>query len=397
MEVILVKDIINVDTISKSTTAWKTIAKAIENVEGEIQLNFRGIQLIEPWTNEDFKQLMKDPRVYIKVYTSEEIKATVELMLALGGLKTGRVENEDIISAYVMSPKEKQIKMIKENMLREMKLVDNVMTLNISNIVGYITESSTIEALKQASYELHESQGVNHFKVRLNGVSATDDMLKKIAETINSFADDGITLEFESSDDDDAIGKIVTFQCVGTKKMSVKERYDIFRQTIKPRTVGMLTKYARSIKLDSLGRMGDGKPIMCRTAIFNGFKKKDNVIHAVFTTFPLSTFYTKQDYYLENDGEILKRPKTIEISMPLTDIGVCDKFTGREYHFNMPIQLDPEASLSISKVDEENKIVTKKVTLPEFIKMVLDDHGIAYDSGALLDAIIETKRYLKDI
>ena len=394
MTIMQVKDIINVDTISRSTTAWGSIIKAIEGVEGDVQLDFRGIQLIEPWMNEEFKQLMKDGRVYLKVYTAEELKTTIELMLALGNLKTGRVENEDILSPYVMSPKDKQVKLIKANILREMGMVDNVMTIDFSHIVSYITESVTIEALRQAVCQIHSENGCKHFKVLLSGVSATDPMLIKMAETINSLNEEGITLEIDSNDED-AIGKIITFQCVGSKKLTIQERYDIFKDTIKPRIVGMLTKYERSGRLDSLGRMGDGKPIICRPAIFDGFVKHGRMPFAKFTSFALKTFYTRQDYYLDNDGAVLKRPKTIAVEIPISDIGICDKFTGREFHFNMPVQLDKDDSLTISKIND-NKIETKKVLLPEFIKMVLDDYNIEYDERALLDAIVETKRLLKE-
>lgn len=394
MEIIQVKDIINVDTISKSTTAWKNILETVAKVEGEVKLDFRGIQLIEPWTNADFKQLMSDPRVYVKVYTAEELKSTIELMLALGNLKTGRVENEDIISAYVISPREKKIRDTKASIMREIEDKDGVMTLDISHIVGYITESITLEALESAVDEINQDKNYTHFKVIISGVTITDPMLIRVAEIINEFDEKGIVIEIESSDDE-VIGKITTFQCIGSKKISIQERYDIFKATVKTKTIGMLTKYAKTGRMDALGRMGDGIPIMCRPARFDGFARKDKSLYVVFTTFPLQTFYTKQDFYLDNDGLRLKKPQTIVMNIPIGDIGVCDRYTGREFHFNMPIQLEATESLTTSKV-KDTKVETSVVTLPEFIKMVLDDHNIDYDSGALLDAIIETKKLLRN-
>jgi len=393
MEVIKVRDILQVDTISKSTNAWKTLIEIADKATGDIQFDFRGIQLIEPWLNEDFKQLMSNERVRLKVYTAEKLQNTIELMLAFGGMKTGRVENEDILEAPTLSERDKKINFVKTNILSAMRNVDGKISIELGNIVSYMTESLTIEALDQA-IDKFVKEGVKEFRAGLSGITIADPILMKIAELINKYNEQDITIEM-TSDNEDVINKIITFQCVGSRKLSPKERFDIFKETIKPKTVGMLTKYCRTGRLDSLGRMGDGQPLFCRVAIFDGFVKKDGEIVAKFTTFPASTFYTKQDYYLDNDGIVLKKMRTEVIYASMTDIGVCDKFTGREFHFNLPVQLTPEGGYTTYVLDGES-VKTTKLILPEYIKKVLDDHLIEYDSAQLLDVIVENKRLLRE-
>ena len=394
MEIISVRDILKVDTISRSTGAWKELIKLANGTDGDILFDFRGIQLIEPWTNEDFKQLMKNERVHLKVYTAEETKNTIELMLAIGHLKTGRVENEDIMVEYTLTDKEKKVLFAKEQILDNMKMVDGKMSIEIGNIRSFISESITVEGLQHAIEKHVTESGIKEFKVGLSGVTITDPMLLKLAELINHFEEQGIFVEM-TSNEDEVINKIITFQCIGSKQLSARERFEIFKETIRPKTVGMLARYSKTGRLDSLGRMGDGQPIMCRPAIFDGFVKRDGVVHARFTTFPLSTFYTKQDYCLDNDGASLKTPRTEVMYAAMPDIGLCDKFTGREFHFNMPIQLTQEDGYTTYRVKDGN-IETIKIILPEYIKRVLDDHTIEYDSAALLDAIVENKKLLKE-
>lgn len=393
MQTVEVKSILNVDTISRSTGAWKELMSIAESTKNNITFDFRGIQLVEPWTNEDFKQLMKNERVHIKLYTALEVKDTIELMLAIGNLKTGRVYNEDIMTEATLSDTEKKVIEAEEQILANFKEVDGAVNIEIGQIRSYITNSIIIDGLRRA-IDVKVTEGNNAFKVGLSKLTITDNMMLKLAELITYFDDQGVIVDMESSDEE-VIGKILTFQCVGSKKLLPKERFEIFRDTIKPRTVGMLARYHKTGRLDSLGRMGDGEPIMCRPAIFVGFVKKNNIVVAKFMTFPGDTFITKQDFYLDNDGAMIKRPKIEYLYITMCDIGICDKFTGKEYHFNMPIQLNPDDSYPTYRVNGD-RVQTIKVILPEYIKRVLDDYNIDYDNGALLDAIIENKKLLQE-
>ena len=60
----------------------------------------------------------------------------------------------------------------------------------------------------------------------------------------------------------------------------------------------------------------------------------------------------------------------------------------------MPIQFDENDSLTTYKEGVLN-VQTIKVTLPEYIKMVLDDNRVRYDTELLLKCIGKTNKYLK--
>ena len=91
MENISVRDSLGVDTISRTTDAWNKLADIADSIDGEVRFDFRGVTLMEPWKNEDFKQFIKNERVYLKLYTASKTRDTIELLLAMGNLKTGRV------------------------------------------------------------------------------------------------------------------------------------------------------------------------------------------------------------------------------------------------------------------------------------------------------------------
>lgn len=81
------------------------------------------------------------------------------------------------------------------------------------------------------------------------------------------------------------------------------------------------------------------------------------------------------------------------VKMKLDEIGIGDLFIGKDYHFIKPVQRDLKESMIIAYgIGDGGKVLKKEFTIPERMKAVFDDWGIAYDSRKLMVAIEDTER-----
>ena len=95
MKTILVSEIYDVTQISKSNdTPWKLMKQLMEKEDQDVMFDFDGIELKEPWNNLEFKKLIADERVHIKVYGSEDVANSIKILCM--SLKT---DTERIINA----------------------------------------------------------------------------------------------------------------------------------------------------------------------------------------------------------------------------------------------------------------------------------------------------------
>ena len=215
-----------------------------------------------------------------------------------------------------------------------------------------------------------------------------DSVLEKLIVFTEELRLEGLEFEFLSDNKDMMDRYHASYVYVNSKYLTVEDKIKIISNIIPKHTVGMLARYKSSRALDKFGREGSGEIIICRAAIFLGFKKVGDVVNAVFLEFNGNTFYTKDHWYLDNDGEVLKRLEKNIVSMDIEDLGIYNKFLGKKYHFMEPIQTDSEGYTTMYKLDENGRVKHEKVSIPERIKLVLDDWGIKYNKE-LLDKCIE--------
>ena len=68
MEVILVKNLCNIDNLTQNSS-WKIILeKLVEQVgtDKEVRLDFKGINVVEPWTHEAFGEILKMSNIHFR-------------------------------------------------------------------------------------------------------------------------------------------------------------------------------------------------------------------------------------------------------------------------------------------------------------------------------------------
>lgn len=400
MKEIIVSNVYPVTQISKgNNTPWEKLGAIAAEEQGDILFDFDGIELQEPWSNLEFKRLMSNPRVHLKVYSSEKLKDTINIMCLMANYKPNRVENEDIIQPGELSSKDKQIMNLAKRFEDNIDIGQGSGVLNICDVVDQIGSATTVDALEKALLNFSKNTNVKSFIVDTESIFIQMNIIERLAALIGKMMDNGIELSILSEDPDTA-GNIRTYQCVaGTAKLTESDRVKIFKDNVAVNTVGMLSRFKETKGKDAFGRCGDGIPIICRPAIFRGVVKESGHYLLRFTEFNGSTFFTKIHYKLEHDME--EHPGLIsnEISIPITNIGLCNMFVGALYHFNMPIQYNPDDYITTYKEedgdDEDGDVVQIKRNLPEHIKSVLDEFKIKYNNMALIYAIGETFRYLK--
>ncbi len=394
MQTVKVKDIYNVTQISKTNSeAWERLIKFMNGKTEEVLFDFEDIELTEPWNNEMFSKLIGNELVYIKVYSSEKIKTTIDLACSIGNIKSGRVINEDEILMNEPTT-DRQLEALKNRFIQAINIKDGIAKLVLEDVIENVSEGKTIKALESAIEQINADQGVKFFELEIN-IFIQLNIVKILANTLTNLAEKGIEVEIDPTNME-LSGKVSIYQCIeGTTKWGPAKRASIFKDTVEKNTVGMLTKYKETKKVDEFGRSGCGEISYCKVALFKGFKKVGRDIVLQFEIFNNKTFCTKLHYSLEYNGESLDELDKEDIEIRIQDIGLCNKFIGRLYHFNFPIQYGPADYINTYKENSDGSIEQVDVTLPEHIKMVLDDFDIKFNRKSLIYSINETENYLE--
>lgn len=389
-------------SISPNNDIWaKMIVDHLTDEDDTVVFDFNRIRLIQPWKNEMFKTFIADKRVKIKIYTDELTKRTIDMMLKMGNYDTeGKVENINIVVETTDTAKIKNTKRLAENVKNviEYKSDEHMLSLLVRKAVTQIGNPETVDGIKMALEQVVEKHpDIRLIRLNYTNVTIQGNMFKLLAAISKDcgFDKKGIIIE-ELDTNEDKIKKLAIHRVLkDTMNKSISDKImDIKNDNIKPGAAVMLHMFKETKSKNEFNQMNDGEYTISRVAIFNGFEKRNNEITLKFTAYFKDTFCTRRHYYLENDYEELTKMKTKEYRFEINEIGYADKFTGTKAHFHLPIQFDENDSLITYKEGVLN-VQTIKVTLPEYIKMVLDDNRIKYDADLLLKCIGKTNKYLK--
>lgn len=396
MEKIKVQDIYNVTQISSDNNAiWETLLTIAELIDKEVEFDFKGIELITPWENRKFREFLADKKVYIKVYNSEELVKTLDFMREISNIEIpqGKIKNiVNIIEGVEVEEGDVNLINKKEKILQAILYKNNIGHINMENIVSQLSSINTIEALRLAIQEINKETGIISFRVELGSMFVQENIIEYLAKIYLELLENGIYLEISTTDSQISESIFLYQQYFKSLRMTTINKITTVYNTLIPYTVGLLSRFKKSRRKDKFGRQGDGIPIECRVALYLGMSEKGEVI---FKTFKTSTFTTKRQYYLDNDGAELKGLEYNIISTPIETVGFYDKFLGELYHFDKPIQYNLDDSIIINEISDSGQIKVRKITIPEFIYLVLEDHKERYNKPGLLESIRATKNNLK--
>lgn len=410
MKTVLVSDIYDVTQISKSNDApWKLMQQIMRESEAheKVLFDFDGIELKEPWNNLEFKKLIADERVHIKVYGSEDVANSMIILCMSLKTDTSRIINADELIIDTPITENKNLKIMTERIRGGVSETAEGYELMLNDVIDQVGSHETVTAIKNVIDEHIKDDKSKKFLINTEYMFIQVNMVKVLAEMVVDYTSQGYNVDIISYEDETE-RDLKTYICLSCAiKLSTEAKVKIIKENLKPGTVGFLARYKDSKGKDMFGRYGNGEIVTSRPAIFLGVgRSKGTGKYAVkIQEFDGHTFQTRIQYQLDNDGERLKQPRTKNIIIDVDDIGIMASFVGSKYHFNLPIQDNINKMVAIYKIEEQegtdedgeelgSVIKTEKVTIPEFCKLVLDDFDIEYNREKLDEDILETKRIL---
>ena len=391
------KELYNVDTISQDK-GWKKVAQALEELLSttteDIMIDFSSTNVVDPWQSAEFKQILKNERVHMKFVNSDSTVNKIKMMCVIDGINTDRVVNEVIEIPREKTAEEKKIETYGSQLIPLFrKNEDGVYVFNAKERYDQLQSTNTVGYVEFAINSIHKDTGANEFIVNLSGITVLSNVLGIFAKLIVNLDSEGIELKIDL-DNEDSIRELGLYIHIETNnKFTDSERLKEFNK-LRPHTPGILIRYKKSKAIDDFGRQGKGEVVSSRIAIFEGIK--DDM--AVIKTYNNNYFYTKQHWMVEHDNEEPTSLHEETMEIPMSEIGLCDKFLGSKTHFILPVQQSvSESQKVIVDIDDDGRNVTKLCTIPERMREVFDSWGIKYDAESLEKAIEDTKKQLSNM
>lgn len=391
------KELYCVDTISQDK-GWKKVHDAVTELGDEVLIDFSGIHVVDPWQCAEFKQLLKDDKVFMRFTNCEAIVNRIKMMCIIEGLNENRIEN-----VYIELPKEKTAEEKKvENYGNELITMfeisdDNVATFDVSKKYSQMYSTNTLNYLDYAIREIHQVQCVDKFIIKMGRTPVLENVLEMLAKLIIEYKSMGIDVKADIEDEEAYKSMGLFIHLATNDKYDSNERYRAIKNTLKANTPGILIKYRKSKALDSFGRHGKGEVVSSRIAVFRGIKNGNNGPIFMVETFNNDTFYTPQHWMVEHDNEVPSKLQSENVEITMEEIGLCDLFLGTQYHFLMPIQQnESENQVVIKDIDDDGRNIKQTCSIPERMQIVFDSWNIKYDKESLEESIEKTKEYLKN-
>lgn len=405
MEEVRLKELYPYDTISQDK-GWERVYDEVMKRFGttEVTINFDGINIVQPWKHETFIKLLKDTNINIVMTNNFDTVNCIKMACILDGLDESRISSRTVEITKPETAYDRKIREQVEKLLPCFKNlgkidIDNdndVIDIMICDKYSQLGTSSTVDYIKEAILRYSKDNKDSIYRVQCGKMDIQSSVLDAMATMqINLKRDYNIDVEI-CSDIEDNLNKLGLYI---HKKMNdgydINSRYKAIK-ALKINEPGILIKYKLSRAVDDFGRHGNGKVVSSRIAMFKGItQKEDGTQVAIFWSYNSKTFYTKEHWALEHDGEALEndqmRPN--EVIVGLMDLGLFDKFIGSQYHFLKPIQNDISENITMQSV-VDGSVKKHTLTIPERMKVVFDDWHIKYNEEEMNKAIELTRKHL---
>lgn len=395
------KELYNVDTISQDK-GWKKVLQAINDIlattNEDILIDFSSTNVVDPWQSIEFKKLLSNEKIHMKFVNSEQTVNKIKMMCIIEGMSADRITNEVIEVPREKTAEEKKIEQYGSQLMDFFK--DNgtgTLVFNVRDRYDQLQSTNTVNYIDFAMRELHKTKGTTNFIIIFNKISVLPNVLRVFAQLIVDYKEIGVDLKIDMDNDDSARELGLFIHIATNDKYTDSERAKAFNE-LKPNTPGILIRYKKSKATDDFGRQGKGEVVSSRIAIFREVKDNGDEPIAVVATYNNNYFYTKQHWMVEHDNE---EPTSLHediMEIPMSDIGLCDRFLGSRTHFILPVQRSKEESQTvIVDIDENDRNIKKICTIPERMKIVFDDWSVPYDHEALDKAISDTNALLSNM
>lgn len=377
----------SIDSLSANSRIWKVIVETVREAspEDSIVIDLELVTLLgNTWESVDFQEL---------VVVTEEKHLNVRFIL--DSRQVGYADNLKVYLACEGSKIGVSVGSKGKWKVEDTKVTHNVASENLMKC-GELMPDGTFYI---KSYEKYKNITVNTFAHTLG------DMLSKYSKEYKKITLDLGLAKIEKSARV-SISKVCNeyenFNIVGeysdvldvsinySKEFSTEEKIMMWRE-LPDGEVGFLSRYKNSRTLDETGRRGAGEVVESSVAIYRGVVGDEIVMEVVSNDY----LYTKEEWYVDNNGEDFPGLVTNIIKIESSDVGLLGDFLGERCQFLSPVQ--EEDSQYIDSILVENGSVTGiKVLLPVYVKNVLDESELEYNREGLIEAIQESKIYMKD-
>lgn len=398
MVTIRLKELYDATQVSaRNTEAWRLVAaKAKEYRDNEIELETEGILIEDPTANVEFRKMMTDQRIKLVLHNSTELTKQIKVFCLACGYSEDRVRNEGVVESITTVKQLYDSALVKE-LTENIQEGGNEIYIDISKVVSQVGSDKTVMSIIEAIKLKTEGSHFNVVTLDFNNIHIQEHVLPLLHSNLKDMAE-SMTVMVANLPDTKVFNDIKSEDEGFNSRVPLREKYKLFKENIPKGTVGFLCMYKKSTKVDRLGRHGDGVPIWSRFAIYRGCKKDGNGYRLVFDVYRASDFWTKIHQQMELEISNPTLP-SMRVEMAFEELGILDKYTGTDYHFNYPIQYKNADSIYMRTTEMYgNQLATVfgAVRLPMVAKYVLDDFGVQYNKEKLEEAIAETNKVLWD-
>lgn len=425
-----VKDWCDIDNLTQDSS-WVDIYEQIKekvNPDEKVLLDFKGINVIEPWTLDTFGKILKFNNIYFRFtsYNKETLTNFVnriKMKCVIEGLLVDRIDAVYIEPVKVKTKAEIKVEKGGEDIIKQFVISENDAVFNIAAYIDQMGSVDTVLSLSYAIKKISENYDIKKFIIITKRIFIQDNIIELLAKLILELDEDyGIELLIDTDIEATAKKLGLFVYTSSNESYTIEKKIKAFAE-LPLNMAGMLVKYKNSRAVDEFGRSGKGTVVSNRIAIFRGLcikigfneveiiKKvhtiEDKQVHvtAIITTprgkkettkwvdidnlcvyidsYHNDKFVTHAEWETYHDGEMLDEkgneitelPKT-RIIEDINHVGLMNKFLGKRYHFLRPIQKSSADNKKIiTKIDDNGNCIREEVTIPERIKIVLDDWG----------------------
>lgn len=391
------KELYCVDTISQDK-GWGKVHDALGDLQEDVEIDFANINVVDPWQCPEFKKLLRDKHVHMVFVNSESMVNRIKMMCIIDGLDEKRIRNRVVEVPKEKTPEEKKIEHYGNELIPIFDITpEGIAVLELEKKYSQIQSTNTLNYVDYAIREIHKTQGLDKFILKIGKLVILPNVLQVIADMMVQYESEGFHLLVDCDDKETQNSMGLFIHIATTNKYNADERRLAIIKNLKLHMPGMLIKYKKSKALDEFGREGKGEVVSSRIAIFRGLKQSNSgQTMAMIEVFNNNYFYTIEHWMVEHDYEEPTSLHSEVLEIALEELGICDLFLGSKYHFLLPVQQkESETQVVIKEIDEDGKNVKVRCTIPERMKIVFDSWGVKYNSESLNKAIEDTNDFLE--
>jgi len=390
--VVNVCDVVKVGTMAETTANWQKLYTYIKGLQTdeEIIVNFTGLVLVKPWVNIYFREIVKDKRVKVQIHDSNAIVYGISYMILMSGkeIKDKLIHTTTQRTSIVDKKAASRIERYTNLLIDVCRIMTNddgkrVLRVDLQKKISQISSDEILMAICNSIDTVLEctASNIELIELDLTNVTILDTFYEKVAQLKNKYNKKGYKYTELDAYEEQKIIRIIKHRCYDENKyITDAERARIICNKVPYNGVVMLNLFKITRGKNNFGQYDNGKITISRMAVFKGYDNRTGKL----------VFVAYSDTSEDDEDEMYGSLEAREYKFAPSEIGYAHHFAGTCGFFNEPVQIHKDAYRSV-RVLEDGAVHRQIVTLPEYIKIVLDNCNIEYNSAYLDKAIAQSK------